>query len=64
MAVAVVERLKEESMCMDYPSAKTRKSSPCREVAVVERWPLVETVIIIKRRTRTRRRGRIIVLTL
>ena len=65
---------------MDYSPARTRKSSPCREVAVVERWPLVENVII-RRRTRwplvenlirrtrtrtrrTRRRRRIIVLSL
>ena len=40
MAVAVVERFKQEVM---YGlSAGTKKSGRCREVAVVERWPLVE----------------------
>ena len=40
MAVAVVERFKQELM---YGlSAGTKKSGRCREVAVVERWPLVE----------------------
>ena len=38
--VAVVERFKQELM---YGlSAGTKKSSRYREVAVVERWPLVE----------------------
>ena len=38
--VAVVERFKQELM---YGlSAGTKKSGRCREVAVVERWPLVE----------------------
>ena len=40
MAVAIVERFKQEVM---YGlSAGTKKSGCCREVAVVERWPLVE----------------------
>ena len=40
MAFAVVERSKQELM---YGlSAGTTKSGRCREVAVVERWPLVE----------------------
>ena len=40
VAVAVVERFKQEVM---YGlSAGTKKSGRCREVAVVERWPLVE----------------------
>ena len=38
--MAVVERFKQELM---YGlSAGTKKSGRCREVAVVERWPLVE----------------------
>ena len=40
MAVAVVERFKQELM---YGlSAGTKKSGRYREVAFVERWPLVE----------------------
>ena len=40
VAVAVVERFKEELM---YGlSAGTKKCGRCREVAFVERWPLVE----------------------
>ena len=40
MAVAVVERFKQELM---YGlSAGTKKNGCYREVAVVERWPLVE----------------------
>ena len=40
LAVVVVERFKQELM---YGlSAGTRKIGRCREVAVVERWPLVE----------------------
>ena len=40
MAVAVVERFKQELI---YGlSAETKKCGRCREVAVVERWPLVE----------------------
>ena len=40
VAVAVVERFKQELM---YGlSTETKKSGRCREVAVVERWPLVE----------------------
>ena len=27
---------------MDFLSAETKKSGHCREVAVVERWPLVK----------------------
>ena len=30
------------SECMDRPYVGTKKSGRCREVAVVERWPLVE----------------------
>ena len=38
--MAVVERFKQELM---YGlSAGTKKCGRCREVAVVERWPLVE----------------------
>ena len=40
MAVAVVERFKQE--LMNGLSAGTKKCGRCREVAVVERWPLVE----------------------
>ena len=40
MAVAVVERFKREVMYGLF--AGTKKSGRCREVAVVERWPLVE----------------------
>ena len=40
VAAAVVERFKQELM---YGlSAGTKKCGRCREVAVVERWPLVE----------------------
>ena len=40
MAVAVVERFKQELM---YGlSAGTKKCGRCREVAIVERWPLLE----------------------
>ena len=35
--MAFVERFKQESMSVDR-----QKSSHCREVAVVERWPLVD----------------------
>ena len=43
MAVAIVERFKQEVM---YGlSAGTIKSGRCREVAVVERWLLVEVLI-------------------
>ena len=40
MAVAVVERFKQE-LIMYGLSAGTKKSGRYREVAVVERWPLV-----------------------
>ena len=40
VAVAVVERFKQEVM-YGLP-AGTKKCGRCREVAVVERWPLVE----------------------
>ena len=40
MAVAVVERFKQ--VLMYGLSAGTKKSGLYREVAVVERWPLVE----------------------
>ena len=43
--MAVVERFKQELM---YGlSAGTKKSGRCREVAVVERWPLVEVRLYI-----------------
>ena len=43
--MAVVERFKQEVM---YGlSAGTKKSARCREVAVVERWPLVEVRLYI-----------------
>ena len=46
MTVAVVERFKQEVM---YGlSAGTTKSGRCREVAVVERWPLVEVRLYLK----------------
>ena len=45
LAVAVVERFKQELM---YGlSAGTKKCGRCREVAVVERWPLVEVRLYI-----------------
>ena len=46
MAVAVVERFKQELM---YGlSAGTKKCGRCREVAVVERWPLVEVQLYLE----------------
>ena len=43
--MAVVERFEQELM---YGlSAGTKKSGRCREVAVVERWPLVEVRLYI-----------------
>ena len=43
--MAVAERFKQEIM---YGlSAGTKKSGRCREVAVVERWPLVEVRLYI-----------------
>ena len=41
--MAVVERFKQELM---YGlSAGTKKCGRCREVAIVERWPLVEVLL-------------------
>ena len=48
--VAVVERFKQELM---YGlSAGTKKCGRCREVAVVERWPLVEDRLYSQWRTK------------
>ena len=45
MAVDVVERFKQELM---YGlSTGTKKCGRCREVAVMERWPLVEVQLYI-----------------
>ena len=44
--MAVVERFKQELM---YGlSAGTKKSGRCREVAIVERWPLVEVRLYVR----------------
>ena len=38
--VAIIERFKQEPMCR--LSAKTKISDHCREMSIVEKWPLVK----------------------
>lgn len=48
MAVAVVERSEQESI---YGlSAGTKRGGSCKEVAVVERWPLVEVRLYVNKK--------------